>query len=209
MKSDTEHAVSAIIWNELVNNYGPTAEVVLQPYYRYKWGDKVFVDFGCSSIQTELAYPHPAIVLYNFEKSVLIAPTSSDDSASALNSDIQKLLIKAKKDGMFFFNDTLINMHQIQVVHKKRIIKSLKCNVSQYNIESAEIDRLNNIDNTDIYYYGMNLLDCMRCKLMIRFGSSVFKNYYDELLLLKNDINKKDELIKTLSDEIEFLKNNK
>ena len=76
-------AIPFILWNDFYNSAGILAPKSKKKSYRYKWGDKVFVDFGCGNIQTELSFPHPAIVLYNFANTVIVAPTTSDDSPNS------------------------------------------------------------------------------------------------------------------------------
>ena len=122
-------AIPFILWNDFYNSAGILAPKSKKKSYRYKWGDKVFVDFGCGNIQTELSFPHPAIVLYNFANTVIVAPTTSDDSPNSFSAEIEEVIIKAKRDGTVFPKDTIINLHQIKSVHKDRIISNLRCNV--------------------------------------------------------------------------------
>ena len=83
-------AIPFILWNDFYNSAGILAPKSKKKSYRYKWGDKVFVDFGCGNIQTELSFPHPAIVLYNFANTVIVAPTTSDDSPNSFSADIEE-----------------------------------------------------------------------------------------------------------------------
>ena len=114
-------AIPFILWNDFFNAAGTLSPKSGKRQYRYKWGDKVFVDFGCANIQTEISFPHPAIVLYNFSNTVIVAPTTSDDNPT-FSSDIENVIIKAQRDGKVFPKDTVINLHQVKAVHKERII---------------------------------------------------------------------------------------
>ncbi|HBI73476.1 MAG TPA: hypothetical protein DDY59_09835, partial [Lachnospiraceae bacterium] len=99
--------VEYILWNDFVNDKGTLANKINATYRRYVWGDKVFVDFGMTNIQTELSYPHPAIILYNLANTVIVTPTTSDDKVVDFTDDINQCIIKVKKDGNIFPNDTI------------------------------------------------------------------------------------------------------
>ena len=163
-------AIPFILWNDFYNAAGIFAPKSKKKAYRYKWGDKVFVDFGCGNIQTELSFPHPAIVLYNFANTVIVAPTTSDDSPNSFSADIEEAIIKTPKDGTVFPKDTTINLHQVKSVHKDRIISNLRCNVKSYIVSKDEIARQNAIHGKDTFSDGINLLDCIRIKMAYLFA---------------------------------------
>lgn len=164
------HAVPFILWNDFYNTAGILSPKSKKQAYRYKWGDKVFVDFGCGNIQTELSFPHPAIVLYNFANSVIVVPTTSDDSPASFSSDIEDAIIKVLGDGTIFPKDTIINLHQLKAVHKDRIIANLRCNVKSYIVDQSEIARQNAIHGADTFANGMDLLACIRTKIAYLFA---------------------------------------
>ena len=174
-------AIPFILWNDFFNQSGTLAPKNGKRQYRYKWGDKVFVDFGCANIQTEISFPHPAIVLYNFSNTVIVAPTTSDDNPT-FSDDIESVIIKVEKDGRIFPKDTVINLHQIKAVHKERIISNLKCNVRDYTVGSSEIQRLNRVEQKPIFSDGIDLLTCIRIKLAAMFASQ-----YVQSILAENE----------------------
>ena len=98
--------VPYILWNDFVNSKGTLSPKLSKHYNRYTWGSKVFVDFGMSNIQTELSFPHPAILLYNFNNTAIVIPTTTDDKTTAFTSDIENAIIKVKSDGTIFPNDS-------------------------------------------------------------------------------------------------------
>ena len=175
-------AIPFILWNDFYNSAGILAPKSKKKSYRYKWGDKVFVDFGCGNIQTELSFPHPAIVLYNFANTVIVAPTTSDDSPNSFSADIEEVIIKAKRDGTVFPKDTIINLHQIKSVHKDRIISNLRCNVKSYIVDRQEIARQNAIHGADTFTDGMDLLDCIRTKLAYILAAPQIQSKNTEIL---------------------------
>jgi len=199
--------VPYILWNDLLNKSGTFTEKNKKKYNRYKWGDKVFVDFGATNIQTELSYPHPAILLYNLANTAIVVPTTTDDRPINFTDDIEGCIIKVKSDGIIFPNDSIINVHQICSVHKERIINDLKCNVASYTICDNEVVRLNNYENYAIFQKGMDLIQCIRLKLF----SMVCKDYIDHLFMEEayniNEINNLLSQIELLKMEKENLKN--
>ena len=165
-------AVPFILWNDFVNRCGTLSSKINRHYNRYTWGSKVFVDFGMTNIQTELSYPHPAILVYNFNNTAIVIPTTTDDKITAFTSDIERAIIKVKSDGIIFPNDSIINVHQICSIHKERIISDLHCNVKSYIVPSQEIDRLNQFEKYRIFQYGSNLLECIKFKLFSLFDNN-------------------------------------
>ena len=147
------------------------------------------MDFGCGNIQTELSFPHPAIVLYNFANTVIVAPTTSDDSPNCFSDDIEEVIIKAKKDGTVFPKDTIINLHQIKSVHKDRIISNLRCNVKSYIVDKDEIARQNAIHGKATFIDGMDLLDCIRTKLVYIFAEPQMRAKNAAILQQRDKIN--------------------
>lgn len=199
-------AVPYILWNDFLNKNGTLANKSNKTYNRYVWGEKVFVDFGMTNIQTELSYPHPAIILYNFANTVIVVPTTTDDKDTAFSSDIEECIIKVKSDNGIFPNDSIINLHQICSVHKERIINDLKVNVKNFQVDDTEIERLNSYEEYNVFQKGINLLECIRLKLISIFSNeymcNIFRNeaYYNE----NRDLKAK---IKMLEEENEKLKN--
>lgn len=203
-------AVPFIIWNDFYNTAGILSPKSRKAAYRYKWGDKVFVDFGCGNIQTELSFPHPAIVLYNFANSVIVAPTTSDDGPVSFSTDIEEAIIKVQKDGAVFPKDTIINLHQLKAVHKERIISNLRCNVKSYVVDPAEIARQNAIHGADTFINGMNLLDCIRTKMAYLFSEPQMQAKNAEIIqqrqtieTLQNALSDAEERIKALERQLE------
>ena len=104
--------------------------------------------------------------MYNFNNTVIVVPTTTDDKATSFTDDIEKSIIRVKSDGVIFPNDSIINIHQISAIHKQRIISDLHCNVKNYMMDSTEVNRLNKYEEYRIFRYNSNLLECMRLKLM-------------------------------------------
>ena len=95
-------AIPFILWNDFYNSAGILAPKSKKKSYRYKWGDKVFVDFGCGNIQTELSFPHPAIVLYNFANTVIVAPTPLTTAPIAFLPTLKRSSSKPKETAPYF-----------------------------------------------------------------------------------------------------------
>lgn len=205
-KCKCKDAVPYILWNDFVNKYGTMAEKNNRHYNRYTWGSKVFVDFGMTNIQTELSYPHPAIILYNFNNTVIVVPTTTDDKIADFTEDIEKSIIKVNADGDVFPNDSVINIHQICAVHKERIISDLRCNVKSYIMKSSEIDRLNSIEKYHLFQYGSNLLDCIRLKFISLINNQYICSLYEEEAYNINTIMNLQNRIKELEKENNKLK---
>ena len=187
-----KEAIPFIFWNDFFNKKGTFAPKSHTHQIRYRWGDKIFVDFGCSNIQTELSYPHPAVVLYNFANTVIVAPTTSNDSTTGFSKDVENIIIKVKCDGAIFPKDTIINLHQIKSIHKDRILKNLKQNISQYVVDDAEIHRLNSAYSSPVFIKGMDLLTCIRIRLIMMFAAA--------------EIDKREKELERRNSEIESLK---
>lgn len=180
--------VPYILWNDFVNKNGTLAPKSNKNYNRYPWGTKVFVDFGMTNVQTELSYPHPAIILYNLANTAIVVPTTTDDKNSAFSSDIEESIIKVKKDGIIFPNDSIINLHQICSIHKERIISNLKCNVKNFILDTSEIDRLNAYEEYNVFSYGMNLLECIRLKFGMLLNKECINNFFIDNAYMDNEI---------------------
>lgn len=199
-------AVPYIMWNDFVNNYGTLAQKITGTYNRYSWGRKIFVNFGMTNIQTELSYPHPAILIYNFANTAIVVPITSDDKVTDFAADIEHCIIKVKQDGSIFPKDSIINIHQICSIHKERIINDLNCNVKDFVIDNNEIIRLNSFENYPIFYQNMNLLECIRMKL-----TSMTNNVYINQLLEDEayninriiDLEKENTMLKKVIDNSE------
>jgi hypothetical protein len=173
-----EKSVPFILWNDLWNKhgvFGSQIEGTNMTYRRYNRGAKIFVDFGCGNIKTELSFPHPAIVLYNYAKTVIVIPTTSDDKKSILTEEFEDSIIKVKSDGTIFRNDTIINIPQMRMVEKQRIISDLKCNVKNYIVCNEEIKRLNSRLKVDTFNDGMNLLECIQMNITYMFSGSIIE----------------------------------
>lgn len=203
-------AVPFILWNDFYNQSGILSPKSKKQAYRYKWGDKVFVDFGCGNIQTELSFPHPAIVLYNFANSVIVVPTTSDDSPASFSSDIEEAIIKVQKDGIIFPKDTIINLHQLKAVHKDRIIANLRCNVKSYMLDASEIARQNAIHGANAFINGMDLLAAIRTKIMYLLAEpqivakdNLIKQQYDKITELQIDLVDAAQRISELESQLE------
>lgn len=198
-------AIPFILWNDFFNSAGTLSPKKTGSQYRYKWGDKVFVDFGCSNIQTEISFPHPAIVLYNFSNTVIVVPTTSDDNPS-FPKEIDEVVIKVQKDGHIFPKDTVINLHQVKAIHKERIISNLKSNVRQYIVNNVEISRLNTVSPAPLFSNGMDLLSCIQTRLALMFSLQQTQKLVQQIATLEAEINDKDDLLQKKELEIDCLK---
>jgi len=189
-----------ILWNNFVNDKGTLAPKTKIQYKRYVWGQKVFVDFGATNIQTELSFPHPAIVLFNFANTVIIVPTTTDDKTSDFSEDIEESIIKVKSDNAIFPKNSVINIHQIMSIHKERIINDLGVNVKNYIMDKVEIDRLNENNRFKFFHYDSNLLDCIRLKINLQLNKDYFEDFYLESAYTDNEIYKLNDEIKNLKE---------
>ena len=198
--------VPYILWNDFVNSKGTLSPKLSKHYNRYTWGSKVFVDFGMSNIQTELSFPHPAILLYNFNNTAIVVPTTTDDKTTAFTSDIENAIIKVKSDGAIFPNDSIINIHQICSIHKERIISDLRCNVKSYIMQDSEIDRLNFQEQYKIFQYNSNLLDCIKMKLFSLFYNEFLCSIFENEAYNINEKINYEKRIKELENENNKLK---
>lgn len=205
--SKCKDAVPYILWNDFVNRYGTLAPKTAKSYNRYVWGQKVFVDFGMHNIQTELSYPHPAILLYNLANTAIVVPKTTDDKATSFTRDIEESIIKVKSDGSIFPNDTIINLHQICAVHKERILNDLKCNVKNFIVDEAEIGRLNSYEQFCFFSKGMNLLDCIRIKITSIFNREYINNMFIREAYDYNDTIQYKKTIHALQEQIKELEN--
>lgn len=84
----------------------------------YRPGDIVMVYLGSGNYGNELSYHHPAVILHNLFNSVLIIPCSSTIS----NGNYE--IIGEISDG--FLNKTSIQLNQIRIIDKKRILRNSK-----------------------------------------------------------------------------------
>lgn len=200
-KEKCKDIVPYILWNDFINKNGTLAPKSSRHYNRYTWGSKVFVDFGMTNIQTELSYPHPAILLYNFNNTAIVIPTTTDDKTTSFTSDIEKAIIKVKSDGTNFPNDSIINVHQICSIHKERIISDLRCNIKSYFMPDAEIDRLNLIEQYRLFQYGSNLLECIKLKLFSLFGSDILCSFFENEAYNINTMLDLEKRVKSLEEE--------
>lgn len=198
-------AVPYIIWNDFVNKNGTLTEKTNKTYNRYVWGEKVFVNFGMTNIQTELSYPHPAIVLYNFANTVIVVPTTSDDKIGAFSQDIEECIIKVKSDGKIFPKDSVINVHQICAIHKERILSDLGCNVKNYIVDNSELIRLNQYERYLLFRSGMNLLECINLKLSSLFNGANINAMLESEAYNLNEIYNLNKKIKKLEDKVKEL----
>ncbi len=198
--------VPYILWNDFVNKQGTLSPKTSRHYNRYTWGSKVFVDFGMTNIQTELSYPHPAILLYNFNNTAIVIPTTTDDKTTAFTNDIENAIIKVKSDGINFPNDSIINIHQICSIHKERIISDLHCNVKSYIVQDSEIDRLNLQEKYRVFQYNSNLLECIKLKLFSLFNKELLCSLFENEAYNMNEKINLEKRIKQLEEENTKLK---
>ncbi len=156
--------------------------------------------------------PHPAFVLYNLPKTVIVVPTSSDDGPE-LSPPLQKALIKCPRDGQVFPKDTLLNLHQIRAISKNRIISDLKCSAQQYTVPNSSIDDFNNHIGKNFIDYGIDLKQCIELKLAYLYAPDVFFKmfrYKKELEEFKKENNKLRKVVKKLKlDNENLIKSNK
>lgn len=199
-------SVPFIIWNDFLNKNGTLAPKAGKTYNRYVWGRKVFVDFGMTNIQTELSYPHPAILLYNFANTAIVIPITTDDKTTGFTPDIEECIIKVKSDNKIFPHDSIINIHQMCSIHKERIIKDLGCNVKGFIIDKNEIKRLNSYEEYHIFTDGMNLLDCINVKLLSIFNKVFLNNNFMNEAYYINEVANANAKIERLEKENALLR---
>lgn len=213
-----------IFWNDFWNQFGiysPGRDSMKDAASsnRYSRGRKVFVDFGCSNVGKETSLPHPAFIIYNFAETAIVVPTTSDDG-SVFSREMEPALIRCKKDGKIFPADTLINLHQIRVISKNRIIKDLKCDARDYIVTDEEVDRINSGLAASILHYGADLQKCIETQISRLYTPDVLINYaklnhnYDDLNRMFLEVNhENEELKKTIlmlqHENEEYKKNDK
>lgn len=230
-EQNSKESIGFIFWNDFWNHFGIYGDLRetkkdTSTFKRYSIGRKVFADLGYGNIGKELSMPHPAIVLYNFAETVIIVPTTSDDGNS-FSEEMERAIIRctsdkkekeSKNEKPIFPFDTVINLHQIRVIHKNRIINDLKCNIEDYLMTQKDIDWLNNIIKENAIPYGINLRECIRLKIMHLFSREEFfdyirikkqnevynikiKEYINDIKNIQNTSNKEiEDLIKNLQE---------
>ncbi|MBS5316793.1 MAG: type II toxin-antitoxin system PemK/MazF family toxin [Clostridiales bacterium] len=208
-KQEIISTIPYLFWNDFMNSYGIYADRRDQPAnekakLRYARGRKVFVDFGCSSIGKETALPHPAFILYNFAETAIVVPTTSDDG-STFTPEMEKALIRCKGDMKVFPHDTIINLHQIRVISKNRIINDLGCGAEEYVLTNEEVDFLNKETTNKFVPYNINLKDCIELKIAQLYCPSIFYKTVDlenKIREQQTEIEKLKELLMQKENEI-------
>ncbi|GIM27774.1 hypothetical protein CPJCM30710_04400 [Clostridium polyendosporum] len=195
-----------IIWNDTWNQYGiygPKKDESYRPQakLRYSKGRKVFVDFGCGNIGWETSLPHPAFILYNFAKTAVVIPTTSDDGSNFSN-EMELSLIRCRKDNNVFPCDSLINLNQIRVISKNRILKDLNCSAQDYMLSNETVDELNSKLPDPIIPYNIDLKQCIEIKIAHLYAKDVFNKMVD----YNKQINLNNQSIEKLKDEINELR---
>jgi hypothetical protein len=208
-----------IFWNDFWNDcgiYGPNRDTAVRPQtsLRYSRGRKVFVDFGCSNIGKETSLPHPAFIIYNFAETAIVVPTTSDDG-STFTPEMESALIRCKGDKIIFPNDTIINLHQIRVISKNRIIRDLNCDARSYILTNDAVDELNRRLPSSIIPHGIDLQKCIEFKLAHLYAPDIFFKFIGlkkeldskehELKIKTGELDKKTEDYKSLKSEYEKL----
>jgi hypothetical protein len=187
-----EDSINFILWYDMYAGhflFGPEFDQFESPEpSRFNRGDKVFVEFG-HNLDKELSLPHPAIVLYNFKYSIVVAPTLSDDG-NVFGPDILPSLIKVPGDGAIFPNDTIINLSQLTTISKNRVLNNQNRNVSNYNVPDYIIDELN-LHMPIKLSYGLDLLTVIDYRLTNLLHRPLLKEY---TTLLEENVSLKKEL---------------
>lgn len=188
-----------IFWNNIWNEYGVFGTNTAKAnYWRYTSGQMVYVDFGCGNIKTELSFPHPAILLYNFAQTAIVIPMTTDDKKTPFDAELEDVIIKVKGSKDSINNDSIINMHQPKAIHKERIINKINYNVKNYIIDDDEIKRLNSRINIEAFKANMSLWECIQLKYTLMFNRELF-NQQTKLL------NERNQLIQHINDIEEML----
>lgn len=174
---------------------------------RYARGRKVLVDFGYG-IDRELFQPHPAIVLDDFGKLLVVVPTNTDDG-NVYPSDVKKAIIRIPSDHgrlsgkhPIFPKDTIINLHQIRHVSKNRIQKDLHCNVKNYIVPNDVIDELNRYLPYPVLQYGDDLMQVLMVKLAHLYSPDLLY----QIKRLTDQVNDLTFQLSLLTDQLESLK---
>ncbi|WP_258751299.1 type II toxin-antitoxin system PemK/MazF family toxin [Cytobacillus firmus] len=189
-------------WNQF-SLFGPQYDNFATglPSRDYKRGEKVLIEYGVG-FDRELAFPHPAIVLYNFETMLVVVPTTSDDG-NVLGSDMTPAIIKCQGDGTIFINDTLINLHHIRGVSKNRVRKFLNCNVKDYIVNPVEVRKVNQRFGFDFLSpTNSHLLDVIDAQLSLLVSPYVAKGIRNLRKELNKQIKINVELEKNYTDAI-------
>jgi len=191
-------------WNE-IGFFGPKRKA---PYrneatLKYSRGRKVFVDLGYN-IGDEGSLPHPAIVLRNFKDMMVVVPTTSNENNKILRlePDIQEMNLVVPADGAIFPNETILQLHQIRIISKNRIIRDLGCNIKDYVPKADWIDQVNaGLKCPGLIPYGTNLLKVLEMKICAHYAPDVFH----QILKLKKRVQELEEKNRTFARQLEEL----
>jgi mRNA-degrading endonuclease toxin of MazEF toxin-antitoxin module len=192
-------------WND-IGFFGPkkNARYRKEAERKYSRGRKVFVDLGYN-IGQEGAMPHPCIVLYNFIDLLIVVPTTSNTGhkISNMEPDIQKVNLVVPKDGIIFPNETIIQLHQIRVVSKNRILKDLNCNVRDYIPMNEWIDQVNvGLKAPGLIPYGTDLQKVLEMKVCFHYAPDVFH----QMLRLRQQVETLEQEKRTLTHQLDELR---
>ncbi|MCC3359374.1 type II toxin-antitoxin system PemK/MazF family toxin [Bacillus sp. REN16] len=204
LKNGIPHLIFQDLWNEY-SLFGPQYDSYDNglPTRDYKRGEKVSIDFGVG-LDRELAFPHPAIVLYNFERMIIVVPTTSDDG-NVLGSDMNPAIIRCQGDGRIFLNDTLINLHHIRGISKNRVRSYLNCNVKDYIVNPTEVSKVNLRYGFDFLSpTNSNLLDVIDAQLGWLVSPSVSQGIKDINKKLNGELRINSELDEKLKEQLKI-----
>ncbi|WP_066415289.1 type II toxin-antitoxin system PemK/MazF family toxin [Sutcliffiella cohnii] len=169
-------------------------------YRKYSRGHIVEVElFG--HFDKELTFSHPAVVLYNSGNFVLIAPISSGKfgDGNEMHIDI------SSKDGVK--KDCCILIDSIRVIDKKRIMYQHKKDEENIKISDTILD---NIDEVLVTKYAPKVKnEFENCKTQLNDEKERHKTTLNELKKTKLQLEKKDEELKKLKDELLIVNSSK
>ncbi|WP_270166713.1 hypothetical protein [Paenibacillus sp. SYP-B4298] len=203
-------SIPFLIWNNLLNKH--TLNGSKKDTYqknangipiRFARGRKVTIDFGYG-IDRELFQPHPAIVLADYQELMAVVPTTSDDG-SVFHDEVKKAIIRVPSDAVensasypIFPRNTVINLHQIRVVSKNRIISDLRCNVKDYRVPDHIIDELNEYFPFPVLKHKDHLLRAIEMKL----AQLLSPDSLHEIKRLQNQVENLNYIIAKLTHEL-------
>lgn len=197
-----------ILWQNMWNEFGffgsqKDGKRRREATKKYSRGRKVFVDLGYN-ISHEKSEPHPAIVLFNFVNLLVVIPTTSNDNSkiTRMEQNIQKMDLVVPADGVIFPKETILQLHQIRMISKNRIITDLGCSITDYIPDDSWIDRINTeLKCPGLIPHGTNLLKVLEMKICAHYSPDVFS----QLLKLRKEIQELEEKYQTLSRQLEEL----
>lgn len=176
----------------------------------YSFGDIIDVDFF-GGFTNELTYDHPAIVLKNFPKGLMIAPITSNKSVYD-NADSVHTHIKLPKNAPplgYMHKDSTIKLEQTRYISKARVLRlknrertnfstgvvfTQKQQVKETHKQNEIKEALIHIFAASLYYEIKDQYDTLQSQYdILENGYTEIEDKYNELMLENQTIMKQNE----------------